>query len=382
MTQVHGMRERNTRTFSRGERKNMKKIISLLLSLMLLLGCCSIASADGVAASDLMIGAILIGDTSDMGFNYSHQQGLLAMAKECGISEDQIIILENVADDNSCADAINELIANGCNVVIGNSFGFQTYMMEAATANPEVYFCHYSGLLNNDTNFCRFNARNYQTRYLQGIAAAMRSQTGKLGYVAAFKNAENNVSINAFALGAQSINPDIELYVKYTNSWYDPAGETAAAHALIDMGCDVLGQYVNTTGPQVAAQERGVWGLGSDADMTEFAPDAHLFAVCMNWGAIYTTVMNTIINGSFSGGLIYGDVADGTLYMTPYSKNIVEGTEEAIKVIWDKLAASEWDVFQQDVYDNQGNLIPASTFTDDYLYSGMTDLLVKGVFEK
>ena len=235
----------------------MKKITALLLSLMMMLCCCSFAAADGIAPADLKIGAILIGDTSDMGFNYSHMVGLQEMAKVFGISEDQIILLENVADDNHCSDAINELVANECNVIIGNSWGFQTYMMEAATRYPDVYFCHYSGLLSNDTNFCRFNARNYQTRYLQGIAAALRSQTGKLGYVAAFKNAENNVSLNAFALGAQSINPDIEVYVKYTNSWYDPAGESAAANALIDLGCDVLGQYVNTTGPQVAAQARG-----------------------------------------------------------------------------------------------------------------------------
>ena len=226
------------------------------------------------------------------------------------------------------------------------------------------------------------NARNYQTRYLQGIAAAMRSESGKIGFVGAFKNAEVNVSLNAYALGAQSVNPDVTVYVKYTNSWYDPDGETAAANALIDLGCDVICQYVNTTGPQTAAQERGVWGLGSDYDMTEFAPDAHLFAACMNWGAIYTKLVSTIVNGEFHGGLIYGDVADGTLYLTPFSKNVADGTQEAVQAAMDKMVSGEWDVFQQDVYDVDGNLVPAATFTDDYLYSGMTDLLVKGVVAK
>ena len=361
----------------------MKKLVAILLSLTMLLGMAAAASAEGaIAAADLKIGVIMIGDTSDMGFNYSHLVGLQDMQKNLGVNDDQLIILENVADDNSCAEAILELISNGCNVIIGNSFGFQTYMYEAAGQNPNVYFCHYSGMLENDTNFCRFNARNYQTRYLQGIAAAMRSASGKIGFVGAFKNAEVNVSLNAYCLGAQSVNPDIEVYVKYTNSWYDPDGESAAANALIDLGCDVICQYVNTTGPQVAAQNRGVWGLGADSDMTEFAPDAHLFAACMNWGAIYTKVIKTIVDGEFKGGLIYGDVGDGTLYLTPYSKNIVEGTEAAVQAAMDKMASGEWDVFQQDVYDNNGNLIPAETFTDSYLYSGMTDLLVKGVFER
>ena len=360
----------------------MKKIISLLVCALLMLGCLSAASADAIPVSDLKIGVIMIGDTSDMGFNYSHLVGLQAMQAALGVTDDQLIILENVSDDNSCADAITELIANGCNVVIGNSFGYQTYIYEAAAQYPDVFFGHYSGLLQNDTNFARFNARNYQTRYLQGIAAALRSKTGKIGFVGAFKNAEVNVSLNAYALGAQSINPEIEVYVKYTNSWYDPAGESAAANALIDLGCDVICQYVNTTGPQVAAQDRGVWGLGADSDMTEFAPDAHLFAACMDWGAIYTNLITSIVDGTFSGGLLYGDIADGTLYLTPFSKNIAEGTEEAVKAAWDRMASREWDVFQQDVYDNNGNLIPASTFTDDYLYSGMTDLLVQGVYEK
>ncbi len=360
----------------------MKKLVAAMLCLVLAMMCSVGLANEPTDPSQLQIGVIMIGDTSDMGFNYSHLVGLQEMQKKVGVADSQITILENVADDNTCADAISELISNGCNVIIGNSFGFQTYMYEAAQQNPDVLFCHYSGLLQNDTNFCRFNARNYQTRYLQGIAAALRSESGKIGFVGAFKNAEVNVSLNAYTLGAQSINPDITVYVKYTNSWYDPDGETAAANALIDIGCDVICQYVNTTGPQTAAQERGVWGLGSDYDMTEFAPDAHLFAVCMDWGAIYTKLINTIVEGNFNGGLIYGDLSDGTLYLTPYSKNIAEGTEEAVQAAMDKMVSGEWDVFCQDVYDVDGNLIPASTFTDDYLYSGMTDLLVKGVVVK
>lgn len=360
----------------------MKKLVAAMLCLALSLMCAVGLANEKIDPSELQIGVIMIGDTSDMGFNYSHLVGLQEMQKNLGIEDHQITILENVADDSTCADAISELISNGCNVIIGNSFGFQTYMYEAAAQHPEVLFCHYSGLLQNDTNFCRFNARNYQTRYLQGIAAAMRSESGKIGFVGAFKNAEVNVSLNAYALGAQSVNPDVTVYVKYTNSWYDPDGETAAANALIDLGCDVICQYVNTTGPQTAAQERGVWGLGSDYDMTEFAPDAHLFAACMNWGAIYTKLVSTIVNGEFHGGLIYGDVADGTLYLTPFSKNVADGTQEAVQAAMDKMVSGEWDVFQLDVYDVDGNLVPAATFTDDYLYSGMTDLLVKGVVAK
>ena len=184
----------------------MKKLVAAMLCLALSLMCAVGLANEKIDPSELQIGVIMIGDTSDMGFNYSHLVGLQEMQKNLGIEDRQITILENVADDSTCADAISELISNGCNVIIGNSFGFQTYMYEAAAQHPEVLFCHYSGLLQNDTNFCRFNARNYQTRYLQGIAAAMRSESGKIGFVGAFKNAEVNVSLNAYALGAQSVN--------------------------------------------------------------------------------------------------------------------------------------------------------------------------------
>lgn len=146
----------------------MKKLVAAMLCLALSLMCAVGLANEKIDPSELQIGVIMIGDTSDMGFNYSHLVGLQEMQKNLGIEDHQITILENVADDSTCADAISELISNGCNVIIGNSFGFQTYMYEAAAQHPEVLFCHYSGLLQNDTNFCRFNARNYQTRYLAG----------------------------------------------------------------------------------------------------------------------------------------------------------------------------------------------------------------------
>ena len=99
----------------------------------------------------------------------------------------------------------------------------------------------------------------------------MKSESGKLGYVAAFSNSECNSGINAFTLGAQTVNPDIEVLVSYTNSWDNPTGERQAAEALLDAGCDVIAQHVDSTAPQVAAQERGKWGVGYNSVMTEAA---------------------------------------------------------------------------------------------------------------
>ena len=138
----------------------MKKLVAAMLCLALSLMCAVGLANEKIDPSELQIGVIMIGDTSDMGFNYSHLVGLQEMQKNLGIEDHQITILENVADDSTGADASSELISNGCNVIIGNSFGFQTYMYEAAAQHPEVLFCHYSGLLQNETNYGRFNTRN------------------------------------------------------------------------------------------------------------------------------------------------------------------------------------------------------------------------------
>ena len=119
---------------------------------------------------------------------------------------------------------------------------------QLAAEYPDVIFSHATGYKSNGTNFNNYFGRIYQARYLAGIAAGMKTTTNKLGYVSAMgqENSECTGGINAFAMGAYSVNPDCEVYVKVTNSWYDPEGETQAAQALIDAGCDVIAQHCDT----------------------------------------------------------------------------------------------------------------------------------------
>ncbi|MBE5780326.1 MAG: BMP family ABC transporter substrate-binding protein [Clostridiales bacterium] len=369
----------------------MKKWLAIALCAMMML--CLVACGGGESApqggnegeltlENVKIGLIYIGDPSDNGYNYAHDKGRKFMAEELGLKEEQMIVKANVSEDSACADAINELIEAGCNIIFGNSFGFMDFMAEAAEEHPEIYFCHATGIKSNDTNFCNYFGRVYQPRYLAGIAAGMRTETNKLGYVAAFSNSECNSGINAFTLGAQSVNPDIEVIVKYTNSWYDPTGERQAAEALLDAGCDVIAQHVDTTGPQVAAQERGAWGCGYNNDMTEFAPDAHLCAPVWNWGAIMKQLVEDVIAGEFTGGIHLGSMAIGTCYLSPLTDNVAEGTEEKIKAAYDKIVDEndEFDVFNGPIYDNEGNLQIAEgeKASDELIAQNMT-WLVKGV---
>lgn len=337
----------------------MRKLLALLLCLILTLSAVGAACAEfaPVAKDDVKVGFVFIGDVSDKGYTYAHYQGLLAMQEALGLADDQIIYKTNVAEDGACEDALRELVDAGCQIIFGNSYGYMNFMAELAEEYPEVIFSHCSGYMSNDVNFNNYFGAIYQARYLAGIAAGMKTQTNKIGFVAAMQTPEVIGGFDAFALGVQSVNPDAVVYVKYTNTWYDATLERQTADALLDMGCDVIAQHCDTANPQIAAQERGVWGCGYNADMTVDAPKAHLTAPVWNWGAVYTKEVQDVIDGVWAPENIFLDMSDGLVGLSPLSENCAEGTAEAIEAAKAKLLSGEFDVFDQELWDNQGNQI-------------------------
>lgn len=337
----------------------MKKILALVLCLMLTLGAVSAAVAEfaPVAKDDLKVGFIFIGDVSDKGYTYAHYQGALEMQEKLGLRDDQIVYKTNVTEDAACDTALQELVEAGCNIIFGNSYGYMNFMEEMADEYPEVIFSHCSGFKSNDTNFNNYFGAIYQARYLAGIAAGLKTKTNKIGFVAAMQTPEVIGGFDAFALGVQSVNPDAVVYVKYTNTWYDATLERQTADALLAMGCDVIGQHCDTANPQIAAQEAGVWGCGYNADMTLDAPKAHLVAPVWNWGAVYTKEVQEVLDGTWKSENIFLDMADGLVGLSPLSENCAEGTAEAIEAAKAKIISGEFDVFNQELWDNAGNQI-------------------------
>ena len=202
----------------------MRKILVAVLALVLTLSMGSVAFADfaPVNKEDLKVGVVYIGDVSDKGYTYAHHQGILAMQEALGLTDDQIIIKRNVTEDAACETALRELVEQGCQVIFGCSFGYMDYMAELAEEYPEVIFSHCSGYKSNETNFNNYFGRIYEARYLAGIAAGLKTETNHLGYVAAMSLPEVNYSMDAYFMGAKSVNPDVTMTVKYTNTWYDP----------------------------------------------------------------------------------------------------------------------------------------------------------------
>ena len=331
-----------------------------------------------IAKEDIKVGVIHIGDpATGSGYSYAHDQGIVGMQQTLGLSDDQIVRKLNVDDGDTTAieNAMLECVEEGCNIIFATSWGYMDTCEQLAAEYPDVIFSHATGYKSNGTNFNNYFGRIYQARYLAGIAAGMKTTTNKLGYVSAMgqENSECTGGINAFAMGAYSVNPDCEVYVKVTNSWYDPEKEEAASRQLLDMGCDVMAQHCDTDYPQTLAQERGVYGIGYNSDMSKETPDSCLTSVIWNWSAYYTSAVKSIIDGSWDGSNYYGGRAEGLVGITNLASFAAEGTQEKVDEATAAILSGQSNVFDGVMTTNTGETIgqEGSTLDDATITGGI-----------
>ena len=331
-----------------------------------------------IAKEDIKVGVIHITDPAEgSGYTYTHDLGIQGMQANLGLDDSQIVRKNNVDDSDATAieNAIRECLEEGCNIIFATSWGFMDTCEALAAEYPEVIFSHGTGYKSNGTNFNNYFGRIYQARYLAGIAAGLKTETNKLGYVAAMgqENSEVTGGVNAFAMGAYSVNPDCEVYVKVTNSWFDPDGETQAAQALVDLGCDVIAQHCDTPNPQTVAEQNGVWGVGYNSDMSKDAPAAVLTSVMWDWSVYYTYAVQSVIDGTWDGQNYFGGMAEGLVTLAPLSDLCAEGTQEAIDAAKESIISGEFNVFDGVIETNDGSTVgtEGGTLTDAEITGSM-----------
>jgi len=324
-----------------------------------------------IAKEDIKVGVIHITDPAEgSGYTYTHDLGIQGMQKNLGLDDSQIVRKNNVSDSDATAieNAIRECIEEGCNVIFATSWGFMDTCEALAEEFPDVIISHGTGYKSNGVNFNNYFGRIYQARYLAGIAAGLKTESNKLGYVAAMgqDNSEVTGGINAFAMGAYSVNPDCEVYVKVTNSWFDPEGETQAAQALVDLGCDVIAQHCDTPNPQTVAEQNGVWGVGYNSDMSKDAPGAVLTSVMWDWSVYYTYAVQSVIDGTWTGENYFGGMAEGLVNIADLSDLCAEGTQEAVDAARKQIVEEGFNVFDGVIETNDGSTVgeEGSTLSD------------------
>lgn len=381
-----------------------KKLLAALMASAMLLSACSAPAADAakpaadaaapagtfapVAKDKLKIGVIHITDPAEgSGYTFTHDQGVVGMQKALGLADNQIIRKNNVNDQDTTAieTAMRECIEEGANIIFATSWGYMDSCEALAAEYPEVRFSHGSGYKGNGVNFNNYFGRIYQSRYLTGIAAGLKTKTGKVGYVGAQDNQNSEVTggCDAFAMGVYSVNPEAKVYIKVTGSWFDPEGEKQAAEALIAEGCDVIGQHCDTPNPQLAAEEKGVWGVGYNSDMSKDAPKAVLTSTVWDWSVYYTKAVQSVIEGTYDGKNYFGGMDDGLVTLSPLSALCEPGTQEAVDAAKAKMVSGEWDVFTGPIEDNAGNVIcKEGEKLDDATITGGINWYFKNVIVK
>lgn len=340
----------------------MKKFLAVLLVLVLamsaLVGCGGGNDTDEPTPSEgaeLTVGFIYIGPATDGGFSEAQDRGRQAM-EDYFDGKVATLKVENVPEEKQeVKSAALLMMDQGASVIIGTSYGYMDTLDELAAEYPDVKFLHFSGNKMNDTNFGNYFGAMEEPRYLAGIIAGMMTETNKIGYVAAFPYTELIIGINAFTLGAQSVNPDVEVKVVYTNAWVDAANEKQAAEALLAQGCDVLEQHCDTTGPQIAAEAAGAYAIGYNMDSRNAAPGAYLTAPIWHHEAYYIAQVQSILDGTWAPESYYGTMADGYVGLAEMTDLVPAEVQAEVKIVQDKILAGEFPIFTGPIKFNDGS---------------------------
>lgn len=316
------------------------------------------------AAEPLKAGFVYIGPTGDHGWSYSHDQGRKALEEQAGGSI-KTTAVENVPETADAERVFRDLAQKGYKVVFGTSFGYMNQMVKVSKAFPKTVFMHATGY-KTAPNLGVYDVRTYEGAYMLGVVAGKMTKGNKLGIVASVPIPEVIRNINAFTIGARSVNPNVTTRAIWVNAWFDPGKEREAALALISQGCDVLMQ--NTDSPAVvqAAQEKGVLGFGWDSDMSKFGGKAHMAASVLNWGVVYKRITDEVTAGTWKTGEMWWGVKDGAVNIEAFSASVPADVKKLAEERRDALKADKLHPFTGPLKDQSGKefLAAGKTYTD------------------
>jgi len=337
----------------------MKKLIALV-AVAVMFAALSISTVGKKLPS---VGYVLVGPKNDGGWSMRHWQGFMSLEKH-GYKVGGV---EMVPEAESTKVFLK--LARKHDIVFATSFGYMDGMEKAAKKAPDTIFMHATGYKGNDTNFDNYGCMSYQARYLTGVAAGMMTKTNKIGVVGSHPIPEIIRNINAIALGARSVNPDVEVNIVWINSWFDPPKDMDAAKALADSGNDIL--YTTTDSPSVVAlaQQRytrsgqEIWSMGNDAPMGHNGPDRYITGMMFNWNVLYKHIVDQLAAGKLQmNQKVNWGLQQNCVGLSPWGENVpgkVVNVVETIKMDWIGDKYDAFFPFSRGVTKQDGTKIPA-----------------------
>ncbi|NEX63092.1 BMP family ABC transporter substrate-binding protein [Noviherbaspirillum galbum] len=336
------------------------------------------ASAPAAAAKGepLKVGYIYVGPVADAGWTFAHDLGRKAVEADLG-DKVKTTFVEKVPEGADAERVIRDLAEQGNKLIFATSFGYMEPMLKVAKQYPDVKFEHATGY-KTAPNMSIYDSRTYEGAYLAGVVAGKMTKSNKLGVVASFPIPEVIRNINAFTLGAQSVNPNVSTRAVWVSNWFDPPKERDAALSMINQGVDVLIQNTDSPATLQVAEEKGVYAFGWDSDMSKFGPKAHLASAVINWAPYYKKSVQSVIDGTWKSGETWWGVKEGAIDLVNLNAALPDDVKKLVADRKADLAAGK-GVFNGPLVDQSGKeVLPAGKSAEDAFLKEMK-FYVKGV---
>ena len=384
------------------KKKALSIILTVVMAVGMMTGCGAQASdgssstdGNGAADSDFKVGIMYIGDENE-GYTAAHMAGIDGMMENLGLDDSQVIEKTNIPEDESAYDAAVDLAEQGCDIIFANSFGQESYVIQAATEYPDIQFCHatgYQAASSGLPNMHNYFTNIYESRYVSGVVAGLKlnemidngtitEDKCKVGYVGAYPYAEVISGFTSFFLGIRSVCPSATMEVKYTNSWADMSAEAEVANALIADGCVLISQHADTTGAPSACEAAGVPCVGYNVSMISVAPNTALTSASIDWSVYYTYAVKCAMNGEEIETDWCRGFAEGADKLTELNDKVVaEGTAEKVKEVEDQIIDGSLHVFDTSTFTVGGKSLE-DAIAEGGEYADYADYVSDGYFHE
>ena len=339
------------------------------------------------AQAPITVGIIYVGPRDDFGYNQAHAEAAAQLKKLPGV---KLVEEENVPETQAVQKTMQGMIAqDGATLLFPTSFGyFDPHMLAIAGRNPKVRFSHCGGLWTkgkHPDNTGSFFGYIDEAQYLNGVIAGHMSKSKKLGFVAAKPIPQVLRNINAFTMGARSVDPKITTNVIFTGDWSMAVKEAEATNSLADQGVDVFTMHVD--GPKVVvetAAKRGRMVCGYHASQAKLAPQAYLTGAEWNWVTAYTTILEAARSGKPHPNFVRGGLKEGFVKSSPYGSMVTEAARKNADAIRARMMAGTFDIFAGELKDNTGKvvIVKGTTLKQTDVTLESMNYLVEGVIGK
>ena len=332
------------------------------------------------ANEPLKVAFMYVSPANEEGWSTQHDIARRAAEAKFG-DKIKVTTVENIPENADAERVLRDLAQQGNKLIFATSFGYMNSVLKVAKEFPDVKFEHATGYKTAE-NIANYSGRFYEARYLAGKLAGATTKTNILGYVAALPIPEVLQGINAFTLGAKSVNPNVEVRVVWTSAWYDPGKESDATKSLIGQKADVITHHTNSSAVAAACEEAKIPVISYNTSMKRAAPTMLLGGVIQIWDSFYEGRIQAVMDGTWKPQSVWGGVPEHMVALVDIAKTTPQSVVDDIKAATEKMEKREFHPFTGPIVDNTGKevLKAGQVATDsDLLTMGY---LVEGVAGK